>query len=269
MGKDFIQQCLMTNQTGGDMNHKDGDKMSGMSRGTFLKLIGSGLCIAGLHSLDGIGAFAQTPGKSASKNPSTPGESIAHDFPSREKPLLIDEKMKKVLVYTEVHEMNVHQSNVHWGVVFKDGRFQDRAILRAYANQLDFYDALVKIGAKPGNTLSKDTVGQYVQGDTLDIKATWPGLGKELLLNDIFVDEKGKPFTIKFGGNRKASEEQKTGCITCLESCWISISSNANYPQTGPIKRFLSPNSRFRGNAKVLPGDSKPVILIYSVASSK
>ncbi|MEW6003244.1 MAG: YdjY domain-containing protein, partial [Nitrospirota bacterium] len=135
-----------------------------------------------------------------------------------------------------------------------------------YSNQLDFHDALLRIGAKPGNNLNKDTVGKYVEGDTLLVTATWPGLEKELSLNDIFVDEKGKKFNIKFGGNRKASEEKQTGCITCLESCWISISSNANYPQTGAIKRFINPNSRFKGRADVLPIDGKPVILTYRVA---
>lgn len=148
-------------------------------------------------------------------------------------------------------------------MVFKDGRFNDRAILRSYANPLDFYDALIKIGAKPGNNLNKDTIGQYVEGSTLEVKATWPGLGKELSLSEIFEDTSGKGFHIKFGGNRKASQEQNTGCITCLESCWISITSNAKYPQTGAIKRFINPNSRFRGNADILPKDGQPVILIY------
>ncbi len=187
-------------------------------------------------------------------------------LPTKENPLIIDEKGKRVLIYTEVHEMNVHQYNVHWGIVFKDGRFQDRAILRSYANHLDFHDAMIKIGARPGNNLNKDTIGHFVEGDTLEVKATWPGLGKELFLNEIFEDTAGKGFLIKFGGNRKASEEQKTGCITCLESCWISITSNANYPQTGAIKRFINPNSKFRGKADILPGDGKPVILIYRVA---
>jgi hypothetical protein len=232
-------------------------EQKGLTRAEFLKAVGAGLVFVKMGS--GIDVFA------ASK---TETQDLL-DFPTREKPLIIDEKNRRVLIYSEVHEMNVHQSNVHWGVVFKDGRFQDRAILRAYSNQLDFHDALIKIGAKPGNNLNKETIGQYVEGDTLDVKATWPGLGKELSLNEIFVDEKGKNFNIKFGGNRKASEEQKTGCITCLESCWISISSNANYPQTGSIKRFLNPNSHFRGRADVLPGDGKPVILIYRVASAK
>ncbi len=185
------------------------------------------------------------------------------EFPTREKPMIVSEKEKKIMIYTEVHEMNVHQPNVHWGIVFKDGRFQDRAILRAYVNHLDFHDALINIGAKPGNNLNKDTIGKYVEGDTLQVTAIWPELGKELSLEEIFIDEKAKGFHIKFGGNRKASEEQKTGCITCLESCWISISSNSKYPQTGAIKRFVNPNSRFKGNANVLPGDGKPVILIY------
>lgn len=242
--------------------------MNNKSRSRFLKVMVVGICIAGLFIVKGLTVFADLSEKSAHKATSKTVASESQVFPTKKQSLMIDEKGKRVLIYTEVNEMNVHQSNVHWGVVFKEGKFQDRAILKAYSNQLAFHDALIKIGAKPGNTLSKDTIGQYVQGDTLDIKATWPGLGKELSLNDIFVDQKGKPFNIKFGGNRKASKEQKTGCITCLESCWISISSNTNYPQTGAIKRFLNPNSRFKGNANVLPEDGKPVILIYKVASA-
>lgn len=240
-----------------------------LNKSKFLKVALLGLFILAVFSLNRISAIADSPEKGTPKTTSKHKSTESQILPTKENPLIIDKINVRVLIYTEVHEMNVHQSNVHWGVVFKDGKFQDRAILRSYANQLDFHDALIKIGAKPGNNLSKDTIGKYVEGDILDIKATWPGLGKELSLNDIFFDEKGKPFTIKFGGNRKASEIQKTGCITCLESCWISISSNANYPQTGGIKRFLYPNSHFKGNANILPEDGKPVILIYGITSAK
>ena len=237
------------------------------NNGAFIKRMVAAFCIAGLLLFIGIQVFAESPAKGKQINAAKQTAIGTQNLPTKEKPLIIDEKGKRVLIYTEVNEMNVHQSNVHWGVVFKDGKFQDRAILRSYANQLDFHDALIKIGAKPGNTLTKDTIGKYVEGDTLNVKATWTGLGKELSLNDIFIDEKGQGFKIKFGGNRKASEEKNTGCITCLESCWISISSNANYPQTHSLKRFLNPNSRFKGNANILPEDGKPVILMYSVAS--
>jgi len=193
----------------------------------------------------------------------------ANSYPTRENPIVIDEEGKRVLIYTEVHGMHLYEPTVHWGIVFKDGKYQDRAILRSYAHHLDFHDALLKIGAKPGNNLNKDTIGSYVNGDFLDVKATWPGLGRELSLGEIISDTTGKGFLIRFGGNRKASAENHTGCITCLESCWISITSNARYPQTNALQRFVNPNSRFKGRPEVLPADGKPVILIYHLVKEK
>ncbi|WP_333654693.1 hypothetical protein [Dissulfurispira sp.] len=52
--------------------------------------------------------------------------------------------------------------------------------------------------------------------------------------------------------------------VLALSAYTIAATSNANYPQTGAIKRFLNPNSRFKGKAEVLPEDGKPVILIYA-----
>jgi hypothetical protein len=187
-------------------------------------------------------------------------------LPTKEKPLLVDEVGQRVLIYTEVNEKNLHETNPHWGIVFKDGTYGHKAILRSYASQLALHDALLWIGAKPGDNLTKETLGAPVEGDRLEIAATWPGLGKERKLEDIFHDEAGKGFEIRFGGNRKAAELYNTGCITCLESCWIAITSNAKYPNISPLTRAESPNSRFRGRSDVLPGGDQPVILIYRVA---
>jgi hypothetical protein len=240
-----------------------------ISRGDFLKITGALVGLIACYPIFGSKVFAALPEKGCSDLSQCKNDLEIKDLVTKGNPLVIDEKGKSVLIYTEVNGKNVHQDNPHWGVVFKNGKLQERAILKSYANPLAFHDALLKIGAKPGNNLNKDTAGQFVEGDTLDVKATWPGLEKELSLNEILIDEKGKSFNIRFGGNRKASEEQKTGCITCLESCWVSISSNANYPQIGQIRRLISPNSRFKGRADVLLGDGKPVILIYRVASEK
>jgi hypothetical protein len=189
------------------------------------------------------------------------------EFPTKENPLIVDKEGKRVLIYTEVSQKNLHETNPHWGIVFKDGKYGDKAILRAYATHLAFHDALVEIGARPGNNLTKDVLDVPVEGDRLEVTATWPGLGKELKLADIFYDESGKGFDIKFGGNRKASEEHHTGCITCLESCWISITSNANYPNISSTKRAVTPNSRFKGVETVLPGADQPVIVIYHLVA--
>lgn len=188
-------------------------------------------------------------------------------LPTKDNPLIVDKKNKQVLIYTEINAMHLYQPTVHWGIVFKDGRFGDRAILKAYCNHLDFHDALIQIGAKPGNNLTKESVGKYVEGDELTITAIVSGQDKELHLSDIFYDSTGKGFKIKFGGNRVASEKEKTGCITCLESCWISITSNSTYPMTNPLQRFITPNSQFRGKLETLPAkEGHPVILIYKLA---
>lgn len=189
------------------------------------------------------------------------------EMPTPVKPLLVNTKDKEIRIYTEVNGIHLFEPTVHWGIVFKDGKYGDRAILKSFANQNDFYEALVRIGAKPGNNLKLgETTGQTVKGDELSVAATWPGLGKELNLADVFADSNGKGFEIRFGGNQKPARTKNTGCITCLESCPIAVTSNARYPQTDVVKRFLAPNSRFQGKADVLPEDGKPVILIYRLS---
>lgn len=190
-------------------------------------------------------------------------------MPTRDNPLIVDKDGKRVLIYTEVNEKSLHETTPHWGVVFKDGKYGDKAILKSYADHLAFYEALLQIGAKPGNNLTKDVLDVPVEGDLFELTATWPGLGKELKLGDIFYDETGKGFEVRFGGNRQASEENNTGCITCLESCWISITSNAKYPNISAAKRSATPNSHFKGKEDVLPGGGKPVILIYHLVSGR
>jgi len=185
-------------------------------------------------------------------------------FPTPQKPLLIDTKERQVLLYTEISLKNLSETNSHWGIVSASGKLADKAIFKAYASPSDFYDALVGIGARPGNNLNLRSRGDKVAGDRLVVSATWPGLGKELPLSAIVSDATGRGFDIRFGGNRERAVKEKTGCILCLESCPISITSNAAYPTSGPAKRLFSPNSQFRGRSDVLPNVAHhPVIFIF------
>jgi hypothetical protein len=194
---------------------------------------------------------------------------VSHDalLLSREKPLSIDAGGKRVLIYTELNREGIHKKNPHWGVVSKNGKLADKGILNAFCEPLDFYDALVQIGAKPGNNLTEKSTGQFVAGDRLIVNAARSNAGREVALGRIFHDSSGKGFSICFGGNRKAAEDQNTGCITCLESCWVGITSNAAYPLIGSFKRFMSPNSLFSGNPELISAvEDRPVILSYRLA---
>jgi len=185
-------------------------------------------------------------------------------LPTKDKPLIVDDKRKMVLIYTEVNLKQLHKNNPHWGVVFKDGKLSNKAILKSYCSHLEFYKALISIGAKAGNNLTKESIGRYVEGDELLVFALIDG--KEYSLEKVFKDSSGKGFKIKFGGNLKSAEEQNTGCIMCLESCWVAITSNANYPNISNLQRFFNPNSKFKANEEILPSiEGYPVILIYKL----
>ncbi len=195
-------------------------------------------------------------------------KNIPDTFPSRVKPLWIDKKDRRVLLYTELNQRSLSESNPHWGIVFKDGKLAGKSIFSAYSAPLDFHDALVKIGARPGNNLSVHRNGQYVGGDRLAVSVTWPGLNRQLTLREVIFDSTGHGFDIRFGGNRGAALEAQTGCILCLESCPIAITSNAAYPAIGTFKRLISPNSLFKGRPETLPNvDHHPVIFIFRLAS--
>jgi hypothetical protein len=187
----------------------------------------------------------------------------APPLPTREHPLLLDGPGRRVLLYTEVNGRNLTTTNPHWGIVAIGGTLADKAILRSYADPLSLHDALVKLGARPGNNLTAGSSGQYVAGELLEVTVSWPGLGRELPLSAVFEDEAGKGFRIRFGGNRAAARHEHTGCITCLESCWVAVTSNDRYPFISTLKRLVSPNSRFRGKGAVLPADGGAVIVSY------
>jgi len=190
--------------------------------------------------------------------------------PTKQNPLVIDSKNRRILIYTEVNKKGSLKTSTHFGVVFKDGKLADKALFRAYVSPLEFYDALLAIGMKPGDNLTENSKGKYVEGDHLEVAVTWPGLNKEVPLKDILTDSGGKGFAIRFGGNKGASAAEQSGCITCLESCWVGITSNAVYPVASTLGRFFNPNSHFSISGKVLPlAEGHPVILIYSMKTSK
>ncbi len=190
----------------------------------------------------------------------------ATEYPDRNNPLIIDKHKKTVHIYTEVNLKGLERRNPHWGIVARNGKLQDKAILKAYCDAIDFHDALLSIGARPGNNLTEEKTGIAIGGDVLDVSLFWDGSVRTYKLKDAIEDSAGRGFQIRFGGNRETAIREKTGCITCLESCWIAITSNDRYPNISNLKRTLSPNSSFKGNEAVLPKmEGSPVIVKYTL----
>ena len=64
---------------------------------------------------------------------------------------------------------------------------------------------------------------------------------------------------IRFGGNFEAAKAKRTGCILCLDSCAVGITSDAAY-ETGAVE--VKKIGRY-GREDVLPPDGSKVSVIF------
>ena len=239
------------------MNYSGSDTLpacEGLSRRDFLvrALLTSGAVVMGSSGLVPVHASPAAPS-------GWPAE-----WPTPDLPLVVDVPSRTVKMYAELSLEHLTRTTGHWGIGCRSGTLADRFILVSPADPLDFHDALIRVGARPGNNLEPDSYGRHVTGDALAVTVSWPGLRAPLDLKEIFHDETGRGFAIRFGGNREAARKHRTGCLTCLESCPVGITSNAAYPHISGIQRSIMPNSRFRGRPEALPRkDAFPLAVCY------
>lgn len=186
-------------------------------------------------------------------------------------PISIDKEKGEIVVPAEVNGKYFTSPTRH-GVVFAGGSNGEKSVLRGLSNETAFYQALLDIGAKAGENLTMQDMkaasskeGKAVQGDRLDVFLTWEGSNGEIPFSDAIRTEKPEDMRrmdIRFGGNLDNAKTFHTGCILCLDSCAVGISSNAAYP-TGTTQ---NDEVQFFGNDKVLPKDGTRVSVIFRKA---
>ncbi|MDP2644099.1 MAG: YdjY domain-containing protein [Desulfobacterales bacterium] len=177
---------------------------------------------------------------------------------TKENPILVDEKEKTVSVLAQVNGKYFYQTTRH-GLVYSGGSNGDKSVFKSFANEQDFYNALVKLGSKAGNNMTpKNAANTFVEGDLLDVTVTWEGAGKEYRMDEVITDSNKRSFQIRFGGNQKRALDIKTGCLLCLDSCPVGIVSNASYTNGAVEKRN---EVVFKGNPKLLPPDGSLVVV--------
>ena len=189
-------------------------------------------------------------------------EDTKAEVPTEENPMIVDKEAGTISIWAYVNGKYLETSTRH-AVVFDEGNFGGKSVYGTTANQNDFYEALMEIGAEPGNNMTVDNATEtYVEGDILDIKVTWEGAEKEYDLGETIIDSNGKEFEFHFGGNQETAKEKHTGCITCLDSCPVGLISNSAYTYGAVEKRS---EVEFFGNVDILPEEGTPVIITYSV----
>ncbi|WP_417204141.1 YdjY domain-containing protein [Acetoanaerobium sticklandii] len=182
---------------------------------------------------------------------------------SLENPIVVDKEAKTVTVLTQVNGKYFTEVTRH-ASVFKDGTNGAKSVFTAYADPVMLYDALVEIGAEPGNNMTVDNgATTHVEGTALDMKVTWNGAEKEYDVNEVIKDSNGKQIAFKFGGNLEMAKNKNTGCLSCLDSCPVGIISNSTYTY-GSVEK--TSEVTFMGNGDILPEDGTYIATVYSIA---
>ena len=149
-------------------------------------------------------------------------------------------------------------------VVFKDGGAADGAMMAAYCDSQDFYNAMVEIGGEPWSTGEEHLEdGDFTDGQKVDVSFTWDGQTEPVSLADaVKTDGDGKvDIDMRFSGNQQGNKDAGSGCIACLNSCWAGITSNAAYA-FGAID---SGNPKVYLNDAVMPEDGTDVQVTFTL----
>lgn len=174
-----------------------------------------------------------------------------------------DTAKQTVTIYAQVNGKYFTENSRH-GIVFKDGGNGEKCIFRGLCSEKDFYGALVSLGLEPGDNLPLPAEdGALIDGPKLDVTVTWDGQDEPVPFADCIKTGSGDPYVadFRFGGNIKRAYALNTGCILCIESCPVGITSNAAYGY-GVIENTAE--QEFYGNDEVLPDDGTIVQVTFT-----
>ncbi|MCI6988800.1 MAG: YdjY domain-containing protein [Campylobacter sp.] len=188
-------------------------------------------------------------------------EDVSLNGVSTQSPQFYDEEKGTLTILARVNGKYFDNPTRHL-LVFGGGKFGDKSIFQSVANQNDFYNGLIIMGAKAGNNMnSKNAETTQVEGSKLDIKVAWEG-SRVYDISELVIDSNNKELDFRFGGNQNAAKEKNTGCLTCLDSCPVGIVSNHTYAY-GAVEK--QKEVEFYGNKKLLPKDGTYITLTYSI----
>jgi hypothetical protein len=182
---------------------------------------------------------------------------------SNEETLIVENNEIKMLA--EVNGKYFTESTRH-GVVFKDGSNGEKSVLRGLADEKEFHQALLDIGANPGNNLTAEDMsvkssadGARVDGDKLEAVVTWEGQDEEIAFEDIIKASDERKMDLRFGGNLESAKKNNTGCVLCLDSCATGITSDAAYASGTSQNKEV----QWFGDDSVLPEDGTKVWVTF------
>lgn len=187
------------------------------------------MCLTALLSLTSAGVFVNLPANLSQSEPIVYAEEATKVTVSEDHPMEVDQDAKAIYLAVKINQKAMEEGSQH-AVVDQEGGNGDVALLQSFVNPKDFHQALLDLGAEPGNNLTLDDLKEEksVEGTPLEITISWEGQ-EEVALTDLFTSENEgiAESDFRFGGNLETNQELETGCTVCLYSCPVGIVSNA------------------------------------------
>lgn len=164
----------------------------------------------------------------------------------------------------------------HHAVTWKDGRKGDEALLATFTSDIEVYNALISLGAKPGNNLTQavwderknpesSAPSTRVEGDPVVALVWWKGLKEPIPLSALLNNPTAKKIDLRFGGQKSLIPVWKSGCIICLQSCPGGKISNHN----ATIRDYVDGKATFTVNKGVVPSGERKAVVILKLADGK
>ena len=161
-------------------------------------------------------------------------------------------------------------------LVWNEGRAAGNALFVTAASDTAFHEALVRVGASPGNALGMDTweerknpeshaPDKIIQGTPVDISVVWEGQETPVPISDLLEDPGGRGFDFRFGGHLENAPVWRSGCGVCLYSCPGSKVGNAAYT----VRDYVAGKTEFRAREDLLPEAGAHVWLIFTLRGSE
>ena len=202
---------------------------------------------------------------------------VENVLPDETRPLVVDRSAGEVKIFARMQPAAflggwLASTPRYHAVVWKDGKAASEALLQAYVSDIKVYNALVSLGAVPGNNLTmaawnerndpnSSAPDQRIQGTPVEMSVWWEGLPRPVPLKDMLVDPAGRGIDLRFGGNKALIPQWHSGCIVCLYSCPGSKVGNRAYT----IRDYVRGVTSFSINWKVVPRGTRRAIVILRV----
>ncbi len=212
--------------------------------------------------------------------------------PTAEHPLESVTATKEIKIFGVIYPRRFNAARgdeARYHLLVWNGGASPGALIETPADDLAFHDALVALGAHPGNNLSMASWNkrhepdnpasrEKVTGSQLEVRLTWANnptgitIDQSLQTSSVsFPPPNPQSLTPslewRFGGNRgrwfnKIPLARRPGCLLCFYSCPSGKVSNSALS----VHDYVTTPSRFEANLTMLPPDGTPVIVTIRVA---